>query len=49
VCTGSALLARTGLLDNRPATSNKLAWNWVLQQGPQVPTVQMCFIFQQSA
>jgi transcriptional regulator GlxA family with amidase domain len=36
VCTGSALLARTGLLDNRPATSNKLAWNWVLQQGPRV-------------
>src|SRR5438034_9678416 len=36
VCTGSALLARTGLLDDRPATSNKLAWNWVLQQGPRV-------------
>jgi len=36
VCTGSALLARTGLLDHRPATSNKIAWNWVLQQGPRV-------------
>jgi transcriptional regulator GlxA family with amidase domain len=36
VCTGSALLARTGLLDGRPATSNKLAWEWVLQQGPRV-------------
>ena len=24
VCTGDALLARTGLLDNRPATSDKL-------------------------
>ena len=36
VCTGSALLARTGLLDGRPATSNKLAWDWVIQQGPQV-------------
>lgn len=36
VCTGSALLARTGLLDNRPATSNKIAWDWVLQQGPKV-------------
>ena len=36
VCTGSALLARTGLLDDRPATSNKIAWNWVLQQGPRV-------------
>ncbi len=40
VCTGSALLARTGLLDNRPATSNKLAWDWVLQQGPQVQWVR---------
>ena len=36
VCTGSALLARTGLLDGRPATSNKLAWDWVLEQGPKV-------------
>ena len=36
VCTGSALLARTGLLDGRPATSNKQAWEWVLQQGPKV-------------
>lgn len=36
VCTGSALLARTGLLDGRPATSNKLAWEWVVQQGPHV-------------
>jgi transcriptional regulator GlxA family with amidase domain len=36
VCTGSALLARTGLLDGRPATSNKLAWDWVVQQGPAV-------------
>lgn len=29
VCTGSALLARTGLLDNRKATSNKNAFEWV--------------------
>lgn len=36
VCTGSALLARTGLLDGRPATSNKIAWEWVVQQGPRV-------------
>jgi transcriptional regulator GlxA family with amidase domain len=36
VCTGSALLARTGLMDGRPATSNKIAWDWVLKQGPRV-------------
>ena len=36
MCTGSALLARTGRLDGRPATSNKIAWDWVVQQGPRV-------------
>lgn len=36
VCTGSALLARTGLMDGRPATSNKIAWEWALKQGPRV-------------
>lgn len=36
VCTGSALLARTGLMDGRPATSNKIAWDWVREQGPRV-------------
>jgi transcriptional regulator GlxA family with amidase domain len=36
VCTGSALLARTGIMDGRPATSNKFAWDWVVQQGPRV-------------
>lgn len=29
VCTGSALLAKTGLLNNRRATSNKKAFEWV--------------------
>jgi transcriptional regulator GlxA family with amidase domain len=29
VCTGSALLAKTGLLNNRKATSNKIAFDWV--------------------
>ncbi len=29
VCTGSALLAKTGLLNNRKATSNKNAFEWV--------------------
>ncbi len=28
VCTGSALLARTGLLDGKKATSNKRAFAW---------------------
>jgi transcriptional regulator GlxA family with amidase domain len=36
VCTGGALLARTGVLDSRRATSNKMAWEWVLQQGDKV-------------
>jgi len=36
VCTGSALLARTGLMDGRAATSNKIAWEWVVKQGPRV-------------
>lgn len=36
VCTGAALLARTGRLDGRPATSNKIAWDWVVEQGPRV-------------
>ncbi len=29
VCTGSALLAKTNLLNNRQATSNKKAFDWV--------------------
>ncbi|HFI0306277.1 TPA: DJ-1/PfpI family protein [Streptococcus suis] len=33
VCTGSALLAKAGLLDAKEATSNKLAFDWVTSQG----------------
>ncbi|ULQ58575.1 DJ-1/PfpI family protein [Brucepastera parasyntrophica] len=36
VCTGSALLAKTGLLDNRNATSNKIAFEWVKSNGKNV-------------
>jgi putative intracellular protease/amidase len=36
VCTGSALLARTGRLNGRRATTNKLAFDWVVSQAPQV-------------
>ena len=36
VCTGSALLAKTGLLDNHEATSNKIAFEWVKSIGKNV-------------
>ena len=36
VCTGAALLARTGQLDGRRATTNKRAFEWVGTQGPSV-------------
>ena len=36
VCTGSALLARAGVLDGLKATTNKRAFDWVRSQGPRV-------------
>jgi len=36
VCTGSALLAQTGLLDHKTATSNKRAFAWVVTNGANV-------------
>lgn len=40
VCTGSGLLAKTGLLDGLRATSNKMAFDWAKEQGPQVQWVR---------
>jgi len=40
VCTGSALLAKTGLLNGIKATSNKRAFDWVITQGPNVNWVR---------
>lgn len=36
VCTGSALLAKTGLLDGKEATSNKRSFAWVMTNGANV-------------
>lgn len=36
VCTGSVLLAKTGLLDGMDATSNKLSWQWAILEAPSV-------------
>jgi transcriptional regulator GlxA family with amidase domain len=36
VCTGSALLAMTGLLDGHKATSNKALYHWVAEKRPAV-------------
>jgi len=40
VCTGAALLARTGLLDDHRATTNKLAFDWVASTRPQVDWIR---------
>ncbi|MFC3439873.1 DJ-1/PfpI family protein [Sphingobium rhizovicinum] len=39
ICTGSGLLAKTGLIDGVRATSNKMAWKWATAQGAKVAWV----------
>lgn len=36
VCNGASLLAAAGILDGRPATTNKMLWNMATKPGPKV-------------
>jgi transcriptional regulator GlxA family with amidase domain len=36
VCTGASILARSGILDNKRATTNKRAWATVIENGKNV-------------
>lgn len=40
VCTGSALLAKTGQLNGRTATSNKRSYDWATSQGEKVKWIK---------
>jgi transcriptional regulator GlxA family with amidase domain len=40
VCSGSGLLARTGLLDGRRATTNKMFFQEIVEQGPRVKWIK---------
>lgn len=36
VCTGAKILAKTGILDGKRATTSKYAWGLVVQSAPNV-------------
>lgn len=40
VCTGSALLARAGVLEGRKATGNKKSFDWTVSMGPRTEWVR---------
>lgn len=40
VCNGASLLAAAGILDGRPATTNKMLWNMATKPGPKVKWVK---------
>lgn len=40
ICTGTALLARTGLIDGLKATTNKKSFQWVVSQGDKVSWIK---------
>lgn len=40
VCTGASIVARSGIIDGKRATTNKAAFNWVMTQGPNVSWVK---------